>query len=270
MIVAVEILPKNINIVFSHLGDHIEETISHNTPKNQRFLLPLIVENIKKTAGNHIDALSVVTTASLDKSKQKLLTLQGTSYKNLKIVSPLSKLLNCQVIINSSAEAGVIAELKQYKKTELETRLVYLQIDSYATCSALAIQSSLSQDSSYQINVGSQIVSFEPPHTQTFDDFLYGLFSNNTISKETLDNLNANEHKLVAEHLAIGIFNTIALCKPDYIAVGGAIRNYYKKLAKPLNSKLKTMGVDINSIKINYSHFPNSALQGAMLLANSL
>ncbi len=268
MIVAIDIRPNIIKFGYSHIGEHIDGTSTILPPVSQRSLVPAIISHIKKTAGHSIDVISVVAPNTINSHGGKLISPAGLHYHNLKICSPLQKEFNCPTVLHHNATAAAYAQAKNMRLKNNE-QLVYIDVGIKSIESGLA-QNFGDNLVAAPINLSSQIINASGTSSSTLNNYFYDLFDGKELSQELLNKLGTNEWRLVADTLAIGVHNLVALNNTSCIIIGGIFGEYYKKIIKPLNKKLISLGLDTQTFTVAKPFSIDASLHGAMLFAMQL
>jgi glucokinase len=270
MIIGIDIGGSKIRIGLSYQGLELEDSITIATPQNQRKVIATLSHEIKKlVGGQQLDAIGISCPAPLDKARGMITQPHYLDWHNLRLVQPLRKAFDCQVVIEHDATAAGIYESRFGAGKDYH-------LVSYITIST-GIGNALLLDgrpisNQHNPEAGSQIIDIHALEPNTREGKFSLLASGKAIERDfgelASEITSRNQWQIIAHRLSYGIFNIIQISAPDCVVLGGGVAEYYKRFGSLLLRDMKNLGSVYPLPPIIKAKHANTApLLGAIWLA---
>ena len=266
MIIAVDIGGTKMRIGYSEIGDHLKDYIDIPTPINQRVVVSTISETIKKLVGSstEIDAIGIAAPGPINKDRGTIISPRTIPWRNLRIVQGLKKIYNCPVVLEHDATAGGIAEARIGAGKD-HSVVLYITLSTGIGNSIIVDGSPL--PSKHNPEGGWQLIGTDPSEDR-FSLQANGKAIEQRFGKKPSEIHDHHTWQIIAQDLALGIYNMITIIQPDCVILGGGVSVNYKRFIKPLKRRLAELSPVYPLPKITKARYTDTAPAiGAILLA---
>ncbi len=235
MIIAIDIGGTKVRVGYSHLGNHLDDSIEFATPVSQRVAIKSIIDNIHRLVGTSpIDAIGIASPGSINKARGTIVAPRNLAWHNLRIVKPLQKFFDCPVVLEHDATAGGIAEARM-GAGQGHSVVLYVTISTGIGNSIIVNGSPL--PTPHNQEGGWQIISQEQGEDR-FGQLSSGRAIQLRYGKIAAEIHDSSTWQIITHDLAVGIYNMITIVQPDCVVLAGGVAVHYKRFIKPLKKQL--------------------------------
>lgn len=235
MIIAIDIGGTKVRVGYSHLGNHLDDSIEFATPVSQRVAIKSIIDNIHRLVGTSpIDAIGIASPGSINKARGTIVAPRNLAWHNLRIVKPLQKFFDCPVVLEHDATAGGIAEARM-GAGQGHSVVLYVTISTGIGNSIIVNGSPL--PTPHNQEGGWQIISQEQGEDR-FGQLSSGRAIQLRYGKIAAEIHDSSTWQIITHDLAVGIYNMITIVQPDCVVLAGGVAVHYKRFIKPLKRQL--------------------------------
>jgi mannose-6-phosphate isomerase len=264
MIVAIDIGGSKIRVGYSHVGDHLEDTLDIATPVNQRVAVQKITDAIHRLIGaTAVDSIGIACPGPINKQRGTIVAPRTIPWHNLRLVKPLERSFHCPVLIEHDATAAGIAEARIGAGQKYPV-VLYITLSTGVGSSIIVNGAPL--PGPYNSEAGRQIV--DASTKELFHDTSSGVAIELRHNKKPYEITNATTWQIIASDFAIGIYNAITIVQPSVVVLGGGVAVHFKQFIKPLQAELNRLNPAYPLPPIKQARYAETAPAiGVMLLA---
>ncbi len=234
MYLAVDIgATKVLMAVFTSKGEVVEQ-LKFATPKTYDGFMKEVAKQLPNLKHSDFSVAAVAVPAKLDRQHGIAIAFGNRPWRNVPISHDLEKLVRCPVVIENDAKLAALSEAILIKKDF--RKVLYVTI-STGISSGLVIDGVLDPN---LIDSESGQMWFEHNGKLTqWEDFASGRAIVETYGKRASEIEDEATWKVIAQNIALGLRELIAVIQPEVIVLGGGVGTHYEKFKLPLSKELK-------------------------------
>lgn len=244
----------------------IKESRKFPTPKLYPSLLKEIAVTVADLSTNQFTAVGVAAPGFIDRARGTAHAFGNLTWKDVPLKHDLQKMLNCPVALENDANLAGLSEAMLIKQYQC---VLYVTISTGIGTGVITNQQI---DPDFADSEGGQIVLEHKSKLERWEDFASGHAIVQRFGKRASEITDSKIWQIIAQDIALGLYDLIAFIQPDAVVLGGGVLTYFDRFKIPLNTALKRLEMPLTPIPpILQAQRPDEAVvYGCYDLAKSL
>jgi predicted NBD/HSP70 family sugar kinase len=245
----------------------IAERVRLETPKDYRGFLKQLAESVANLSTKDFVACGVGFPGRLNRAKGIGVDMGNLPWDNVPIQADIKKISGCPVVVDNDANLAGLSEAMLVKD-----RYRYVLYVTISTGIGTGIIVDQRIDPNFADSEGGNILLEHNNKLERWEHFASGSAIVRRYGKRARDISDAVTWKHIAQDLAVGFFDLIAVVQPQVIIVGGSVGNYLERYKAPLKAALGEHEVPLVPIPpiIKAKRPEDAVLYGCYDLAKSM
>lgn len=258
MLVAIDIGGTKTGLMLAVSAQRITTQTSFPTPHDPAQFLPTLHTELNRLLPHStIRAVGVAAKGPIEKT--------NGSWQGIPVVAELTKRYQCPVVFEHDATAGGIAEARLGAGSDHKL-LLYVTI-STGIGSAI-IMNGQPLPSPYNSEGGHQVIQNHPFPGKRLEQLVSGQAIVHRFGKIAAEIDDVKTWQLIAQDLAIGLYNMISIVQPAGVVLAGGVSTHYDRFEKFLKQSLTELKPQYPLPPIKQARFVETAPAiGALILA---
>lgn len=245
----------------------IVERIRFETPKNYDEFIKLLEKNVVSLSTKKFIAGGVGVPGLIDRENGIGIAMGNLPWLKVPIKKDIEKIIACPVVIHNDAKLAGLSEAMLLKNEYDKVLFVTVSTGIGAgliTKQAIDPAFADSEPGKMPLEYNDKMVAWE--------DFASGRAIVSRFGKKAHDINDEATWKTIANDLALGLIDLIAMVQPQVVVIGGSVGNYLERFRGPLEQRLKSFETPLIPIPpIRQAQRPDDAvLYGCYDLAKSI
>ncbi len=244
----------------------IKESQKFPTPRRYPDLLKEIAVTIANLSTKEFVAAGVAAPGFVDRDRGTVHAFGNLAWHDVPIKRDLRKMLGCPVVVENDANLAGLSEAMLIKQYDC---VLYVTISTGIGTGVIANQQ-INPD--FADSEGGQIMLEHKGKLERWEDFASGQAIVQRFGKRASEITDAKTWHIIAQDIALGLYDLIAFIQPDAVVLGGGVLTYFDRFSDQLNTALKQFEMPITPIPpILQAQRPNEAVvYGCYDLAKSV
>ncbi|HUD06966.1 MAG TPA: ROK family protein [Candidatus Saccharimonadales bacterium] len=233
---------KTLLGLFDEKGN-LKEEIRFSTPPTYSDFKAQLETHVAKLSTKNYLLVTVAVPGKLDRVKGIGLAFGRLEWKNVPIRDDLEKIFEAPILIENDAKLAGFYEAHQLK--DKYSKVLYLTIST--GIGGGYIVDGVIDHTLEDAEVGMMLLEHKGK-LKHWQDFASGKAILEQFGKKASQISDAATWSEIADNLAIGIIDLIAVLTPDVIIIGGSVGSYFEKYESKLKSILNSYKTDMIKI----------------------
>ncbi len=218
------------------LDEHgrITEITKFPTPGKYEEFLEELRQNLAQFGDITFKAAGIGVPGRLDRESGVAISCGNLGWKNKPILKDVSKVAGCPAVFENDAKLAGLSEAMLVKGEF--SRVLYITI-STGIGTALIVNQQI--DINFGDTGGAGIMLEHEGKTGPWESFASGKAIVKRFGKKAHDIYDDKTWQLIANDIAVGLIEVIAMTEPDVVIVGGGVGTHLTRFVKPLTEALK-------------------------------
>jgi len=224
---------KTLLAVFDENGTIIKKVKFLTDINYSQFLIDL-KNNISSLDQTKFDKCGVAVPGLIDRKAGIAIAFGNLPWKNLSIKNDIEIIAGCNTQIEHDACLGGLFEARQLDSSA--HKVLYLTI-STGIGAGLIIDNNI--DVNYANSEPGQMEIYNDGRLEKWESFASGKAILKKFGKQAKDIDDENSWSEIANNIALGCLELMAIIQPDVIIFGGSVGNYFERFENKLKKKLE-------------------------------
>ncbi len=224
---------KTLLAVFDE-GGAILERFKFPTSRQYSEFLAQLTQALAKLEHSGFSVAAIAAPGALDRSKDIVTVLGNLPWKNVALRSDIATILNCQAFIENDAKLAAIYEAALHPESQ---KVLYITV---STGIGVALVSSGKINLDMSDLGGATIMLEHGDKVVPWESFGSGRAIFEKYGKIAAEITDPKAWQDIADNIAIGLIDLIALANPDLVIIGGGVGSHFEKYSKQLIEKLRS------------------------------
>lgn len=207
----------------------IVERVRFETPQDYDEFIRILTDNVAKLSTKDFEACGVGVPGRIDHNRGIGIAMGNLPWKNVPIQADVKKIVNCPVVVNNDAKLAGLSEAMLLKNKY--DRVLYVTI-STGIGTGIIINQKI--DPAFADAEGGQILLEHHDKIEVWERFASGSAIVKRYGKKAQDITDDPTWKHIANDLAVGLIDLIAVVQPQVIVLGGSVGHYFERFQTPL------------------------------------
>ena len=220
----------------------IEESHKFPTPTLYHEFLKELAEVVAKISTKELKLTAVAIPGKVNREKGIGHAFGRLPWRDVPVQRDVKLIVHSPVVIDNDANLAGLSEamlLKEYEK------VLYITVSTGIGTGVITRQEI---DPEFADAEGGEIMLEHANKLQKWEDFASGKAIVKQFGKQASDITDSKTWRIIANNLAVGLFDLIAFMQPDAIVVGGGVGAHLDKFRKPLLEDLKKLETPLTPI----------------------
>ncbi len=204
------------------------------TPPDYNHFIKTLADNVAKLSTDKFLVCGVGFPGRLDRKRGIGIAMGNLPWENVPIQADIKNMLHCPVVIHNDAKLAGLSESMLIK--DQYSRVLFVTISTGIGTGIIVDQQI---EEAFADSEGGQMLLEYNGKQQPWEDFASGKAIVKRYGKQAHDITDATTWKHIAQDIALGLVDLIAMIQPEVIILGGSVGNYLERFVDPLNNILK-------------------------------
>ncbi|MGH7195290.1 MAG: ROK family protein [Candidatus Saccharimonadales bacterium] len=215
----------------------IVEKYKFATPKDYSNFCNELSKIIDQFVNKKFIAVGVGLPATIiDRERGLGVVFGNLPWREIPIQSDINQLLNTPVVIENDAKMAALSEYMLLKETSHYKKVLYVTI---STGIGFGLVNDGVIDDNFGDGGGAEMMVEHDGQEVPWESFASGKAIAERFGKQASEIHDDKTWQIIAQNIAIGLIDIIALTQPEIIMLGGGVGAHSEQLLKPLSAALK-------------------------------
>ncbi len=227
---------KTLVVVFDDDGNIVSKR-KFATNQNFDLFITDLKGNVRKIWSDNIKSITVAAPGKINLDTGEVVSFGNLPWKNVDIVSVLSKEFEVDIFIDNDANLAGLAEAHE-ASAEKYRKVLYVTVGTGIGTSFIVDGEIVPLLTSSE---GGHMIFEHDGKLHDWEDFASGKAIKNIYGKLASEIVDEESWREIAYSLSLGFQHLIAVLQPELLVVGGSIGTYFDKYGDYLRADLKKM-----------------------------